>query len=425
MKKSCILVASFLLVTMILSPFCLDSLTYDNGSDISENSQLLTPVKIADPSAHDPIVILSDADFETQGFPGSGTETDPYVISSLQFEEARSIVIWGIEYTYFEIRNCRITIDEPTYPWNYIGVDINVRTPFLLIGCVFQGASALIQQCVAGEVVGCTFRDTIDYSIDGTFSDGITYRSNSFEYCENGITLARYGENNVVRQNTFYRCLNAARVRYGTFYWNAFNQCENGIETFSGSRANITDNLFLESTMAYRHFDCSADFVGNAITNCERGIEIFDVDNDGGSIINNTIICTTMNAMSIVYSNSLVIYGNNFTQGGIYISPEGRHISNITIENNRVGGKEILFLKNSEDQILTGEWGQLILGYADNVTVVNSTFSSVIAGVQLIFSDNCVVDSCNFTDSDIGVLASFSPECVVSNSTFTSCGVVI
>jgi parallel beta-helix repeat protein len=65
---------------------------------------------IADYTTHDPIVITSNDDFETQGWPGSGTPEEPYVIEGLSISGASDA---GIDISfvsvYFIIRDCLIT----------------------------------------------------------------------------------------------------------------------------------------------------------------------------------------------------------------------------------------------------------------------------------------------------------------------------
>ena len=65
-------------------------------------------------TAHDPIVIDSNDDFDTLGFPGSGTQTDPYLIENLNISER--YVSDGIfirdTTSYFIIQNCWISGQE-------------------------------------------------------------------------------------------------------------------------------------------------------------------------------------------------------------------------------------------------------------------------------------------------------------------------
>ncbi|MFW9888882.1 MAG: right-handed parallel beta-helix repeat-containing protein [Candidatus Thorarchaeota archaeon] len=68
---------------------------------------------LADYEIHDPILIESDDDFVTQGWPGSGTAEDPYVIEGLWIErvyEVRNIVISSTTVDFI-IRNCYLEAD--------------------------------------------------------------------------------------------------------------------------------------------------------------------------------------------------------------------------------------------------------------------------------------------------------------------------
>lgn len=62
--------------------------------------------------SHDPIVITSDSDFETQGWPGNGTPGNPYVIENLWImrvvEDGHCIEIRGTT-AFFIVRDCYIT----------------------------------------------------------------------------------------------------------------------------------------------------------------------------------------------------------------------------------------------------------------------------------------------------------------------------
>ena len=68
---------------------------------------------------HDPILITSNADFATQGWPGDGTWSKPYLIEGLQITTDDC----GIEImdttVYFEIKDCLITSDSIS---NYDGI---------------------------------------------------------------------------------------------------------------------------------------------------------------------------------------------------------------------------------------------------------------------------------------------------------------
>ncbi|MHA2023376.1 MAG: right-handed parallel beta-helix repeat-containing protein [Candidatus Thorarchaeota archaeon] len=64
----------------------------------------------ADYISHAPIVITSDSDFETQGWPGEGSPEEPYKIEGLSINGSSAEICVSIEYTqaYFIIRDCHL-----------------------------------------------------------------------------------------------------------------------------------------------------------------------------------------------------------------------------------------------------------------------------------------------------------------------------
>ena len=60
-------------------------------------------------SPHSPIAILSDDDFISQGFPGNGTESEPYQMKNLDITTIQQVGIYVRNTTkYFQILNCFI-----------------------------------------------------------------------------------------------------------------------------------------------------------------------------------------------------------------------------------------------------------------------------------------------------------------------------
>ncbi|MFX1440173.1 MAG: hypothetical protein ACFFFD_07980, partial [Promethearchaeota archaeon] len=58
----------------------------------------------------EPILIQNADDFVRYGFPGDGTESNPYIIERLNISTSEETCIWISDVNVsFVIRNCRIT----------------------------------------------------------------------------------------------------------------------------------------------------------------------------------------------------------------------------------------------------------------------------------------------------------------------------
>ncbi|TFH05492.1 MAG: hypothetical protein E4H14_12620 [Candidatus Thorarchaeota archaeon] len=70
-------------------------------------------------TTHSPITITSNADFASQGWPGTGISGDPYVIEGLEIT-ADAVCISIMDTTvYFEVRNCVISSGSLS---SYVGI---------------------------------------------------------------------------------------------------------------------------------------------------------------------------------------------------------------------------------------------------------------------------------------------------------------
>ncbi|MHA2265333.1 MAG: right-handed parallel beta-helix repeat-containing protein, partial [Candidatus Thorarchaeota archaeon] len=91
------------------------------GAEVADDSTALAQepgsrLDADDYTNHVPIVIDGDSDFTSQGWPGSGSEGDPYVIYGLRISYDLGvplIQIWNTD-AYFEIRDCLIDQDSFT-----------------------------------------------------------------------------------------------------------------------------------------------------------------------------------------------------------------------------------------------------------------------------------------------------------------------
>lgn len=101
------------------------------------------------------------------------------------------------------------------------------------------------------------------------------------------------------------------------------------------------------------------------------------------------------NNLGIRISNSenLVIESNTFDSGGIcfldyyYV----QDLSSLTINDNYVQGREILYLRGESNLLLPSEYSQVFLYKCNNITIENQEFFFVSHAFVIVDSENCTI----------------------------------
>lgn len=171
---------------------------------------------------HSPIIIISDADFANQGWPGNGTQEDPYVI--------RDLYILG-EPDCIQIRNTRVH--------------------FIVANCwLLWGQLGFIIDNVTNAIISNNTCDALDYGIQLIFSESIELFNNTCINSDKGIS---------VRDSNSIKIIN--------------NTCHNtdfGLLIFDSSSTEIVNNIIKNS----RYFGCEIYPVNdniltnNSLVNC-------------------------------------------------------------------------------------------------------------------------------------------------------------
>ncbi|MHA1417063.1 MAG: NosD domain-containing protein [Candidatus Heimdallarchaeaceae archaeon] len=153
------------------------------------------------------IIIMSDSDFDTYGFPGSGSLKDPYIIEGLNIsgEGDIGIFIANTYVSYYIIRNCVIqgydfgividssyksaTIENCEINANSVGITVTQSTSFYVINNAVQAHSVGITVDAAyNAIVNNTIFDTA-YGITASIvaNEGLIL-NNTITNAEWGIT---------------------------------------------------------------------------------------------------------------------------------------------------------------------------------------------------------------------------------------------
>jgi len=132
-------------------------------------------------------------------------------------------------------------------------------------------------------------------------------------------------------------------------------------------------------------------------------------------ISNNTIIGNNV-GIFIRRSKNEIIKDNVFSNNGIIISPYDIDESDIeikkdffehTIENNKINGREIIYLKNQKNMVIPKNVGQLITFNCSNLIIDNISFTRCDYSLILAYTNNCLINKSYFIDdSDIWLMKS-------------------
>ncbi|MFW9793482.1 MAG: right-handed parallel beta-helix repeat-containing protein, partial [Candidatus Thorarchaeota archaeon] len=150
---------------------------------------------------HNPIAITDDSHFSEMGFPGSGTNEDPYVIDDLMIVDEDSSIRISETISFFTIRNCFLSchnlgviqlenvsngvIDDCRIEGGEFGISLN--------NCSYIEIASTI---IAGSLSSGIFLNGCDYNI--TISD------NRIFGCETGIFV----ENTRRKRPSYYSTSN-------------------------------------------------------------------------------------------------------------------------------------------------------------------------------------------------------------------------
>lgn len=241
---------------------------------------------------HEVIEIINDANFTDYGFPGSGTEEDPYLIQNYNITSEEfgtpGILIDDVK-KYFTIQNCLV----------------QTRGPGIIIKKVNKGACDVINN----YIYGC-----IGIGLEIRFGLNLLIERNTIINTNQGIYLDAT-DGSVIIENLVY-----ANFMDGiTFY--QIDDCTVVNNTFADNKIGI--NLGTASDFTVANNTC--------INNDEYGIKLFDAQNN--NLMYNTLV--------------------NNTEYGIYlrnVASKNKIHHNVFIDNNLLGTSQ------AEDEGSSNTW---------------------------------------------------------------------
>jgi parallel beta-helix repeat protein len=295
----------------------------DDTSSINLPSTIIQSPEL-EPSnytSHGPILITSNEDFASQGFPGSGTKDDPYLIEGYSISEASGVVI-SIFATdaYFIIRENLIE-GQDSAEWG------------IYLHTVKNGK---IENNVVRRIGG----DGIGLYV----SVHITIVSNEVHEVHNGIWLESSSENNLVDSNLVYNNqgdgILVGNSNYNIIQGNSVYDAWNGISLFGSTFNTMISNTIYQNNWFGMNLVGSSynTIMKNTIYENVGGIRIDRDDENERSSNNNIIYQNTIHdeadegihldfALSTIISHNTI---SNSLYNGIRVEASG----NVKITNN-------------------------------------------------------------------------------------------
>jgi nitrous oxidase accessory protein NosD len=244
MKRSAMIGITVLLVA-VASGFSLAGIQAMSGTGTQAGIQpdLDMALVTSDYTTHDPILITSNADFVSQGWPGNGTLEDPYVIEGLAIvgpyaEYQAAIRVQDTTVSYI-IRNC-ILYDVPNSASPMKGIIAANAENSIIEGNVFDSISYWAMGSIGIQAVDCCNMTIISNRLSGCQGYGL-YDGNGYFY------------DSIVGGNIISNCLH-------------------GIQLGFGGRNEITNNVILNSTSCGMNVGNSNSILsGNVIKSSAKG----------------------------------------------------------------------------------------------------------------------------------------------------------
>jgi parallel beta-helix repeat protein len=350
---------------------------------------------------HDPIEIDGDLDFSTQaldeGWPGNGTQDNPYILEGYEIEVGWGIGNNAIEIrktdAHFVVRNSRITGEYRPH-LIYFG---NLRNGTLK-NCIIENGSLGISLWAANQIkiinntlINCDLLVRESYQCNfsqnrfingGIEIGGIGLENWNSHYIDisnsvNGkpVYYAKNQNGGTIPNDPGQIILaNCTNYKIENF---KLTNISNGISLGFSSHNTIDQNIIKNCSEAGVNLWHSSENIlsNNEISTCKLGI--FFQHSDNNTIQFNKIFLNSW-GMHLFHSNSNYIFGNNASNNrgdGIHIGSSHGHFKTQknSIINNTINN--------------CGLWG-LKIEFVDGIEVLGNTISNNSIGIHLISSNN-------------------------------------
>ncbi|MGY5858648.1 MAG: NosD domain-containing protein [Candidatus Thorarchaeota archaeon] len=415
---------------------------------------------------HDPIVITSNDDFVSQGWPGNGNKTNPYIIEDLNIDTGENCISISDTSVFFIIKDCILTYSGGV---TQVGVSLSNAGNGTVESCTInrKGTGVSLVECS-----NCTIESNdisaSRWGIKVMFSDSLTVSNNSIEILilENwndriGIKIEQV-EDCSFTNNSLFGCgfhiygfehnwdldisnntIDGMEIGYFHGLMDTIIPSENLAQIILASCTNVTivnkvltnvttglllgysddcviknctfsnntySGAYLENSDRSRFLNCSFTLNARDGAHCRYSFET--------QFINCTFAQNNPSGCYLSDSQSCEFEGTSFVNDGLWTYTGPQFVS-----NSLVNGKSLEFRNSVSDvEIDASGFGQVLLYDCSNVTLKNANISNTTIGIELIGSTNCTIKDSEVNACQFGVYCCYSSSSVIKNVTVTDSG---
>ncbi len=362
-------------------------------------------------SSHEGISLSGDIELMNQafleGWPGNGTEGNPYLLDGYSFIESTGTIYIRDTTLHFNIINC-------TFNTTRTGIGLHGSSNITLENNTFLGfsdPSISIMECYNITILHCDLSNGPENGIEIYHCSHILIKESVIESSSyRGFLI--YNVDNVTIQNVNLR---------NNYQAIDMLVCENVLIESS----NFTDS---------KNYGIETSHINNlVIRNCDiEGFSRYGMSVHGTNIlIQDNTIRGYISGLKIGYFNGLVMYNNQFLGCGIHVNNAHGDFYNSTIPpNNTVNNVPILMIKDRDfnDGEVDQEYSQMILVNVSDLVIKDKTIVEVGTLLTLISCSRIVINGLITSDLETGVYAINSDNLTITNSyirNFRRYGVVV
>lgn len=303
----------------------LSIVTQGNIAEEFQNPEMIISVKRHEVAyvTHEPFNITSDADFETQAWPGNGSISNPYLIENLNITTNSSTAIWVRNTTrHFIIQNCLFvspvniyTLYQPIFPVTLTNVSNGeIRGNQIVNSNAGISGYALSNFTISDNRFNVTWT-----GIDVRFSNFTTILNNTQEFDPLVMGLYIIGSRNITVSLNQFRNISTFGISAGANYNSSFTDNTliasdselvfsfNGIFLGGGETCIVSGNEIANFWMAGIDVSGKDHLVeNNNITSSQRGIII----STNSSTVRRNNLTDNFNSIDLVKANDTKVYEN-------------------------------------------------------------------------------------------------------------------